>query len=134
MTTAIIRRPPGSKSKPLTPRPIQRGFPEQLKDGVTTWQVQRLFVRGGFGGGANAGQQPDPAGLVTIDPNETGLRLAAQPMLNKPSAALQKHATQGPWPRTVADMARFRNSADGKLPLIRYRLTTRSERRSLAAH
>ena len=97
-------------------------FPEQLKDGVTTWQVQRLFVRTGFGGGANAGQQPDQRALVTIDPNEQdpvrGTTYAEQAL-----AALQKHATQGPWPKTVADMARFRNSADGKLPMIRYRLT-----------
>src|ERR1700694_4755934 len=41
-------------------------FPEQLKDGVTTWQVLRLFVRAGFGGTANQGQQPDNTGLVTI--------------------------------------------------------------------
>jgi LmbE family N-acetylglucosaminyl deacetylase len=97
-------------------------FPEQLKAGVTTWQVQRLFVRTGFGGGANAGPQPDQRGLVTIDPNEQdpvrGTTYAEQAL-----AALQKHATQGPWPKSIADMARFRNSADGKLPLIRYRLT-----------
>ena len=100
-------------------------FPEQLKDGVTTWQVQRLFVRAGFGGGpaANAPQQPNAqAGLVTIDPNEQdpvrGTTYAEQAL-----AALQKHATQGPWPKTVADMARARNYADGRLPLIRYRLT-----------
>src|SRR6185436_970376 len=37
--------------------------------------------------------------------------------------ALQKHETQGPWPRTVAQMAaRFRGSGDGRMPLIRYRL------------
>lgn len=104
-------------------------FPEQLKDGLTTWQVQRLFVRAGFGGG-NSGQQPDPAGLVTIDPNESdptrGTTYAEQAL-----AALQKHATQGPWPKTVADMARFRNAPDGKLPLIRYRLTR--EARGVAA-
>src|SRR5229473_232952 len=45
-------------------------FPEQLKDGVTTWQVQRLFVRAR----GSAGQNPDRQGggeqLVTIDPNE----------------------------------------------------------------
>src|SRR2546422_4205979 len=41
-------------------------FPEQMRDGVTTWQVQRLFVRA-------RGQNPDRQGggeLVTIDPNE----------------------------------------------------------------
>src|SRR6202158_2164288 len=46
-------------------------FPEQLKKGVTPWQVQRLFVRTGFGGGSGAAQKPDrEGGLVTIDPNE----------------------------------------------------------------
>ena len=99
-------------------------FPEQLKDGLTTWQVQRLFVLAGFGGGpANAAPKPDQEPrLVTIDPNEQdpirGTTYAQQAL-----AALQKHATQGPWPKTVADMARFRNSADGRLPSIRYRLT-----------
>src|SRR5438105_3353196 len=42
-------------------------FPEQLKDGVMIWQVQRLFVR-------MRGQNPDRQGggeqIVTIDPNE----------------------------------------------------------------
>src|SRR2546421_159565 len=46
-------------------------FPEQLKDGVTTWQVQRLFVRKR---GNQAVQNPDRQGggeqIVTIDPNE----------------------------------------------------------------
>jgi LmbE family N-acetylglucosaminyl deacetylase len=100
-------------------------FPEQLKDGITTWRVQRLFVRAGFGGGpaTNAAPQPNAqAGLVTIDPNEQdpvrGTTYAEQAL-----SALQKHATQGPWPKTVADMARARNATDGRLPLIRYRLT-----------
>jgi len=104
-------------------------FPEQLKDSVHTWQVQRLFVRG-FGGAAAsssverpAGQKPDrEGGLITIDPNERdpnrGMTYAEQAL-----QALQKHATQGPWPKSITDMARFRNSPDGKLPLIRYRLT-----------
>src|SRR5258707_13714602 len=41
-------------------------FPEQLKDGVTTWQVQRLFVRAGRSNQAQADTRP----IVTIDPNE----------------------------------------------------------------
>src|SRR5438034_7181113 len=49
-------------------------FPEQLKDGVTTWQVQRLFVRAGRSQPAAAGQNADRQGgfdkIVTIDPNE----------------------------------------------------------------
>jgi LmbE family N-acetylglucosaminyl deacetylase len=103
-------------------------FPEQLKDGVTVWQVQRLFVRAR----GNAGQNPDRQGggeqIVTIDPNER------DPIRNTVYAeealrALQKHATQGPWPKTFAEFAaRFRafsgqSAAPGQLPLIRYRLT-----------
>src|SRR5256712_292143 len=96
-------------------------FPEQLKDGVTTWQVQRLFVRLGRSNQAQAETSP----LVTIDPNER------DPIRNTVYAeealrALQKHATQGPWPKTFAEFAaRFRafsgqNAAPGQLPLIRY--------------
>jgi LmbE family N-acetylglucosaminyl deacetylase len=103
-------------------------FPEQLKDGVTTWQVQRLFVRQR---GNQPVQNPDPQGvgqqIVTIDPNERdpvrGTLFAEQAL-----SALQKHATQGPWPKTFAEFtARFRafsgqSDAAGQLPLIRYRL------------
>ncbi|HEX6186932.1 MAG TPA: PIG-L family deacetylase [Pyrinomonadaceae bacterium] len=98
-------------------------FPDQLKDGVVkTWQVQRLFVR-------VRGSQAPPADaqLVTIDPNERdpgrGTLFAEQAL-----AALQKHATQGPWPKTFAEFtARFRafsgqSGAAGQMPLIRYRL------------
>src|SRR5262252_6442621 len=95
-------------------------FPEQLKNGLTTWQVQRLFVRTGRGG-ANANANAED-GVVSVDPNErdpvSGTIYAEQAL-----AALQKHATQGPWPRNLAEMmARFRNSPDGRMPLIRYRL------------
>ena len=66
-------------------------FPEQLNE-MSAWQVQRLFVRSR---GADAGGQ-----IFTIDPNETdpvrGMTYAQQAL-----AGLQKHATQGPWPKTV---------------------------------
>ncbi|HKV33198.1 MAG TPA: PIG-L family deacetylase [Pyrinomonadaceae bacterium] len=66
-------------------------FPEQLKE-AGVWQVQRLFVRSR---GADAAGQ-----TFTIDPNETdpvrGTTYAQQAL-----AGLQKHATQGPWPKTV---------------------------------
>src|SRR6266581_3648090 len=101
-------------------------FPEQLKDGITTWQVQRLFVRVR---GNQAAQNPDRQGgggqIVTIDPNERdpirGVVYAEEAL-----RALQKHATQGPWPKTFAEFAaRFRafsgqNAAPGQLPLTRY--------------
>lgn len=66
-------------------------FPEQLKD-VSVWQVQRLFVR--TRGNDTAGQ------TFAIDPNETdparGTTYAQQAL-----DALHKHATQGPWPKSV---------------------------------
>src|SRR5438045_5073782 len=97
-------------------------FPEQLKDGVTTWQVQRLFVRQR----GNAQAQAD-APIVTIDPNEhdpvRGAVYAEEAL-----RALQQHATQGPWPKTFAEFtARFRafsgqSGQPGQMPLIRYAL------------
>src|SRR5438309_1096856 len=98
-------------------------FPEQLKDGVMTWQVQRLFVRAR----GNATQNADTQ-IVTIDPNEKdpvrGVVYAEEAL-----RALQKHATQGPWPKTFAEYAnRFRafsgqqGGTPGQLPMIRYTL------------
>src|SRR5437660_4814130 len=98
-------------------------FPEQLKDGVTTWQVQRLFVR------ARGNQQPAAnTQIVTINPNEKdpirGVVYAEEAL-----RALQQHATQGPWPKSFAEYAnRFRafsgqtSAPTGQLPLIRYAL------------
>ncbi len=74
-------------------------FPEQLTQ-VSTWQVQRLFVR-------SRGQQTDaptgpeaPPQFFAIDPNETdpvrGMTYAQEAL-----SGLHKHATQGPWPATV---------------------------------
>ncbi len=96
-------------------------FPEQLNQ-VKPWQAQRLFVR--IFGGANAqkpGGQGEPEKIVTIDPNELdpvrGTSFAEQAL-----AALQQHATQGPWPKSMAEMLRARRIDGGKLPPIRYRL------------
>ena len=93
-------------------------FPEQIKGVVLPWQVKRVFVRARSNPPASTTEEK----LVTIDPNEhdasRGTTYAEQAL-----QALQKHETQGPWPKTVAQMAaRFRLSNDGKLPLIRYRL------------
>lgn len=70
-------------------------FPEQLAQ-AGTWQVQRLFVRS-RGQETPAGTTPQ---VVSIDPNETdpvrGKTFAQQAL-----EGLQKHATQGPWPKTV---------------------------------
>src|SRR5260370_23986047 len=101
-------------------------FPEQLKDGVTVWQVQRLFVR-------NRGNtQADAAPVVTIDPNEQD-PVRGTVFAEEALRALQKHATQGPWPKTFAEFAaRFRAftgqpAAPGQLPLIRYALAKQKE-------
>src|SRR6185369_10781129 len=67
-------------------------FPEQLAQ-AGTWQVQRLFVR-------MRGEPAAGAPVVTLDPNETdpvrGTTYAQQAL-----DGLHKHATQGPWPKTV---------------------------------
>lgn len=96
-------------------------FPEQLAQ-VKPWQVKRLFVRG-FGG-----RNPPPSDgqraaekTFAIDPNEVdpvrGISFAEQAL-----AALQQHASQGPWPKSIADMLKARRIEGGSLPLIRYRL------------
>ena len=96
-------------------------FPEQLGK-VSVWQPQRLFVRTRPPGASNTTSAPatDTAEkLVTTDPNEKdpirGTMFAEQAL-----AALQKHASQGPWPASIAE--RLRGNPTGKLPLIRYRL------------
>jgi LmbE family N-acetylglucosaminyl deacetylase len=91
-------------------------FPEQLGQ-VRPWQAQRLFVRV-FGGNAQVAATDK---IFAVDPNEVdpvrGTSFAEQAL-----AALQQHATQGPWPKSLADMMRARRIEGGKLPLIRYRL------------
>ncbi|MEP6740902.1 MAG: PIG-L family deacetylase [bacterium] len=91
-------------------------FPEQLGQ-LKPWQAQRLFVR--IFGGNNKPAATDKG--VAIDPNEI------DPVRNSSFAeqaleALQEHATQGPWPKTLEDLMRMRGSSEGKLPLIRYQL------------
>lgn len=67
-------------------------FSEQLSQ-TSAWQVQRLFVR-------SRGQADASTPAVTLDPNETdpvrGTTYAQQAL-----EGLHKHATQGPWPKTV---------------------------------
>lgn len=74
-------------------------FPEQLAQ-APAWQPRRLFVR------SRGGQMETPSGpeappqFITFDPNEIdpvrGVTYAQQAL-----SGLHKHATQGPWPRTV---------------------------------
>jgi LmbE family N-acetylglucosaminyl deacetylase len=74
-------------------------FPEQLSQ-VSAWQVKRLFVRNRGQETPTATGKEGPPQIVSIDPNETdpvrGMTYAQQAL-----AALQKHATQGPWPKTL---------------------------------
>jgi len=74
-------------------------FPEQLKQ-ATTWQAQRLFVRSRGREADSTPRVEAPPQQFTIDPNEMdpvrGMTYAQQAL-----AGLQKHATQGPWPRSI---------------------------------
>ena len=97
-------------------------FPEQLNQ-VSTWQPQRLFVRGFSRDQSSGATTPPPVQpAVTIDPNELdpirGITFAEQAL-----AALQKHATQGPWPKAISPsggrISRYNlvRSAEGAAPL-----------------
>src|SRR5262245_542186 len=76
-------------------------FPEQLSQ-VKPWQVQRLFVRGARTQNPSSATDSQSAASpqITIDPNEMdplrGMTYAQEALLG-----LQKHATQGPWPKSI---------------------------------
>jgi LmbE family N-acetylglucosaminyl deacetylase len=97
-------------------------FPEQLRE-VGVWQPKRLFVRFGFENNAETKALDDAAEkagkVVVVDPNEKdpirGTSYAEQAL-----TALQQHATQGPWPKSISDRLRSQNRTE--LPKIRYRL------------
>ncbi|MBA3513358.1 MAG: PIG-L family deacetylase [Pyrinomonadaceae bacterium] len=93
-------------------------FTEQLQR-LTVWQPSRLFVRSRVAGGSGAAIQStgNTENLITVDPNErdpTRGKIYADQAL----AALRQHASQGPWPKTIAERMRGETS----LPLIRYAL------------
>jgi LmbE family N-acetylglucosaminyl deacetylase len=75
-------------------------FPEQLSQ-VSTWQVQRLFVRGFRNPNSPPANQAAPPETVTIDPNEMD-PIRGNTYAQQALAGLQKHATQGPWPKTIS--------------------------------
>lgn len=90
-----------------------RRFPEQLKrGGARVWQVQRLFVRAGAPGGTSDKPAGDESAIISVNRGERdevrGTTYAEQAL-----AALQRHATQGPWPQTLPP---------NWMPAIRYRL------------
>jgi LmbE family N-acetylglucosaminyl deacetylase len=74
-------------------------FPEQLSQ-VSPWQAQRLFVRT-FSGNQTGTTPPPAQPVVTINPNEVD-PIRSTTYAQQALAALQKHATQGPWPKTIA--------------------------------
>ena len=64
---------------------------------------------------------PQSAKVVSIDPNEVD-PVRGTMYVEQALAALHMHATQGPWPKTIAErLASLGNPAAG-LPLIRYQL------------
>jgi len=93
-------------------------FPEQLTQ-VKPWQAQRLFVR--VFGGANTQAVAATDKIFAVDPNEVD-PIRGTPFAEQALAALQQHATQGPWPQSIAELMRARRIEGAKLPLIRYRL------------
>ena len=100
-------------------------FPEQLSNNVKPWQVQRVFVRifGGPTPNTPNAQAPAtaPAKIISIDPNEID-PVRETSFAEQALAALQQHRSQGPWPKSVADLMRARRIESGKLPPVRYRL------------
>lgn len=91
-------------------------FPEQLSS-VITWQPKRLFVRVRRAATATDSQ------IITIDPNEMD-PLRGTSFGEQALTALQQHASQGPWPKSLSDWLRAQNNQTGKLNLIRYQLVS----------
>src|SRR5262249_15028006 len=79
-----------------------KSFPEQLKQ-VTVWQPQRLFVRFGFDSNPSTKaleQEAEKSGkVVAVNPNEND-PVRGTSFAELALAALQQHATQGPWPKS----------------------------------
>lgn len=74
-------------------------FPEQLNQ-VAVWQAQRLFVRARGGSQSQTSTPEAPLKQFSVDPNETD-PVRENTYAQQALAGLQKHATQGPWPKTV---------------------------------
>lgn len=90
-------------------------FPEQLRDGVSVWQAQRLFVRFQFeGSGSKAAEdEAEREGrIVSINRSDRDA-MRGKTYAEQALSALQRHASQGPWPQTVPS---------GWVSTIRYRL------------
>jgi LmbE family N-acetylglucosaminyl deacetylase len=92
-----------------------RRFPEQLRGGITVWQAQRLFVRFQFeGSGSKAAEDEAQREGRVISINRSELdAMRGKSYAEQALSALQRHASQGPWPQTVPA---------GWASTIRYRL------------
>ncbi len=90
-----------------------RRFPEQLRGGVMVWQAQRLFVRvNSPGGTANKAAEDEAGRIISINRSERDA-MRGKSYAEQALSALQRHASQGPWPQTVPA---------GWASTIRYRL------------
>ena len=104
-------------------------FPEQLGQ-LKPWQAQRLFVRvvmARIRVVTELGRRPPtrteepPEKSFTIDPNEVD-PIRATSFAEQALTALQQHASQGPWPKSIAELLKMRRVEAAKLPLIRYQI------------
>jgi LmbE family N-acetylglucosaminyl deacetylase len=80
-----------------------RRFPEQLKNGVTVWQPQRLFVRFQFEGSGSKAAEDEAqraAQVVAVERDEPD-QVRGATYAELALSALRQHASQGPWPQTV---------------------------------
>ncbi len=92
-----------------------RRFPEQLRGDVTVWQAQRLFVRFQFEGSGSKAAEDEAqreGRVISIDRSERDA-VRGKTYAEQALSALQRHASQGPWPQTVPA---------GWASTIRYRL------------
>ncbi len=93
-------------------------FPEQL-DKLKPWQAKRLFVR--FGRAQQQTNNSAPEKIFSIDPNEID-PVRATSFAEEALTALQQHASQGPWPKSITELLRMRRVEAAKVPLTRYQL------------
>ncbi len=97
-----------------------RRFPEQLRGNVTVWQAQRLFVRFQFEGSGSKAAEDEAqreGRVISINRSERDA-VRGKTYAEQALSALQRHASQGPWPQTVpagwASTIRYRLARNAK--------------------
>jgi hypothetical protein len=96
-------------------------FPEQLKDGITTWQVQRLFVRARGNQQQNPGRQGGAINLSRSIPTNR-IRCGASSTLKKHCTLCNSMRHRDPGPRVLRSIETASAlSADRTLRLANYR-------------